>query len=309
MADPRNETPVTLHFGSKELRWGDSDLSLHLPIPILGGGTEECIEHLSQGQEHHVASFRLVENTHSIAGIMHGQFGQDLEEATFRCYQELLGLLGQHSLYRVWHYIPEINQPYHGLERYRSFNIGRARAFERAFGSAAESRMPAASAVGIPGPNFVLAFVAGNRPVRYLENPEQTPAYRYPEAYGPRPPSFSRATVVAEPGGSRAWISGTASIKGCATVGVGDIAAQLKTTASNLDLIVKEIGMAGLREATLQPEYRLKVYLRKQTDLDRVEEFAREQLGARLDNAIFLQTEICRQELDLEIEMAFSLRG
>ena len=75
--------------------------------------------------------------------------------------------------------------------------LGRAEAF-----SALADRFPqlsAATGIGTLSPGVDVAFLAA-KPGRavHLENPRQTPAYKYPSQYGPKSPSFARATFLSD---------------------------------------------------------------------------------------------------------------
>jgi chorismate lyase/3-hydroxybenzoate synthase len=65
------------------------------------------------------------------------------------------------NLYRVWNYVPYINEEAFDLENYRSFCKGRSLAFEAFYGEDFNVKMPAASAVGINDNKLVLYFIAG----------------------------------------------------------------------------------------------------------------------------------------------------
>ena len=65
----------------------------------------------------------------------------------------------------------------------------------------------------VAGP-LAIGFLAGRAVPRHFENPRQVPAFEYPAQYGPRPPSFSRATAVKAGEGRWIFISGTAAVVG-----------------------------------------------------------------------------------------------
>jgi hypothetical protein len=87
--------------------------------------------------------------------------------------------------------------------------------------------VPAASAVGIADGPLDLCFFAGRgEPPLPLENPRQISTYDYPPQYGPRAPTFSRATLAQIGGQWTLFISGTASIVGHQSLHPDDILAQ-----------------------------------------------------------------------------------
>lgn len=210
----------------------------------------------------------------------------DLEAVTGRLYDALFAMTKGLHLYRVWHHVPAINVAPPGREEnYRRFCRARAAAFERAFPDDPERRMPAASAVGVDGSRLVVVAVAGRVPPEHFENPEQTPAYRYPEKYGPKPPSFARATRVRFSDTTWGFISGTASIKGSDTLHPGDFAAQAAVTEGNLRLMRAALGVVA-------PATTRRAYVRRASD-------------ASAAGGPALRADICREDLLLEIEESF----
>lgn len=230
-----------------------------------------------------------------------------LEETARLAYQGLFGALrdsGCTQVLRLWNYLPRITEDGGGLERYRQFNAGRQRAFIEAGYSAFEGA-PAACALGTHGGGLALRFLAGKTAPVAIENPRQVPAYRYSAAYGPRSPTFSRAAVAAAGGGRVAlWVSGTASIVGEHTVHHGDVPAQLAETLTNLHAVIAAANQrctAGFTLAGLV----CTVYVRHVADLAFIRAafeaaVGPDSLAAR--QAIYLQADVCRSDLLLEIE-------
>jgi len=206
-------------------------------------------------------------------------------------YTELLDLTaatGYRELFRVWQYVEDVNGVNaDGVEVYQDFCVGRAKAFERRGGTAA---MPAATGVGAHGGGISVHLLAGREPVRHLENPRQVPAYHYPRRYGPKSPSFARATRR----GDEVHLSGTAAIVGHRTVFPGDVAGQCRESLRNIEALLGDL--AGLD--------RIKVYVRRAED---VEEVRGSCLRAFPAAAIaFFVVDLCRPDLLVEIEGTWS---
>ncbi len=242
----------------------------------------------------------------TLAGAVRWPLADALESETREHFGELLDLLaarGYPHLQRVWNYLPGINDEQAGVERYRLFNAGRARAFEERFGErAAEARYSSSSAVGAPGDELVTGFIAARSPGRHLENPRQTPAFRYPAIYGPKSPSFCRATLTPAAAGPLLFLSGTASIVGHESRWPGEVEAQLDETLRNVEALA-----AGAERAAGCPVPRLdgfalvKTYVRDASDGPAIRA-ALARRGVRPESALFLEADICRAELALEIE-------
>lgn len=231
-----------------------------------------------------------------------------LQAATDAAYRRLFALLdaqGTPHLWRVWNYMADINAETHGLERYRQFNVGRQQAYQ-ACRRDADGNVPAACAIGLAGGPLSIAFLASARPAQPVENPRQVSAYHYPAEYGPRSPTFSRALLATLPGQDLLFISGTASIVGHRTVHVGDVAEQTREAMRNIGAVLAEanrLANAGFQLAGA--EYR--VYLRQAADLDVVRQAMAETPGV-LEHALFVQADICRNDLLVEIE-AFAVHA
>ena len=227
-----------------------------------------------------------------------------LETATELAYREMYATLaaaGGPRLVRVWNYIPDINLDTRGLERYRQFNMARHEA-SLACGHAVAGSVPAASALGAgPGSPLTLYFLASRRPPAFIENPRQVSSYRYPAKYGPRSPAFSRATVLGEGSEATLFVSGTASIVGHRTLHAGDPAAQTRETLVNIEALLEEAARhSQARELRLET-LAYKVYVRDPKDLAVIRMELESALGA--DAALlFLQADICRRDLAVEIE-------
>ena len=230
-----------------------------------------------------------------------------LQAAAHRAYTDLFQVLAESAsphLLRLWNYFPGINADGGGAERYRQFNAGRQQAFIEARRSAFEGS-PAACALGTQSGPLRVYFLAGRTPPLAIENPRQVSAYRYPDAYGPRSPTFSRA-ALAEVGAQRTllFISGTASIVGHTTMHIGDVRRQTEESLVNIAAVR---AVAAERAGVPFPADVLSytVYVRRPADLAVVREVFEHSVGAQSPaalEAIYLQADICRADLLVEIE-------
>ncbi|MGH8326449.1 MAG: hypothetical protein ACRET2_06780, partial [Steroidobacteraceae bacterium] len=229
-----------------------------------------------------------------------------LHAATSQAYREIfatLAAVGRTHLLRIWNYLPDINLETHGLERYRQFNNARQEALI-ACGRAVAGNVPAASALGAAsGSPLTLYFLASHRAPAFIENPRQLSAYRYPTQYGPRSPAFSRATVLGEGSEATLFISGTASIVGHRTLHAGDAAAQTRETLVNIEALLEEAGRRSRMEALRLETLAYKVYVRDPKDLPAVRGELESALGLGAA-VLYLQADICRRDLAVEIEAA-----
>jgi enamine deaminase RidA (YjgF/YER057c/UK114 family) len=226
-----------------------------------------------------------------------------LHTATSEAYREIFATLDELAyphLLRVWNYLPRINVDTHGMERYRQFNSARRSALV-ASGRDVTGNVPAACALGsVNGSPLVIYFLASREAPTVIENPRQVSAYEYPLQYGPKP-AFSRASVLREASGSILFISGTASIVGHQTVHAGDVAAQTRETLVNIEALLGEANrVSGAPRFGLET-LAYKVYVRNSADLPLIQSQLHTALG-REAQVVYLQADICRQDLLVEIE-------
>ena len=208
-----------------------------------------------------------------------------LEELTREVYARMIEDVraqGYPYFLRMWNTVGGLNEIERGLERYQHFCAGRHDAFINA-GYHHDVDLPAASAVGMRGRGLMVHYLAAREPGVQIENPRQVSAYHYPRQYGPKSPSFSRATIWRD----TVFLSGTSSVVGHETLHAGDLLAQLDETLRNIEMLVP-----------LDSIVTAKTYIRRAADYDVI--------APRLERVfrsnLVLEADICRADLLLEIE-------
>lgn len=230
-----------------------------------------------------------------------------LQAASQEAYRRIFRLLdrqGLPQLWRVWNYLAAINEEIDGLERYRQFNIGRQDAFLE-FARGATGNVPAACAIGLASGPLSIAFMAGKLPAVPVENPRQVSAYNYPAEYGPRSPTFSRAALVYPPGQEILFISGTASIVGHQTMHPGDVIGQCRESMTNIAAVLGEANRLCHSAAYTLAELSYRVYVRHAADFPAIRETLLGLVGEAAE-IVYVQADICRHDLLLEIEAMVS---
>ena len=327
--------PLSLHYLSREggphpaalgaVQFGGTpqpDGALQIATPVLGQAAEALeLWHTDQpvrtgtlGLLHYAMSDDLlfgaicIPDTDSDVGQYPGG-GYDplrpslLQQASEQVYLAVfaaLESLGYPHLLRVWNYFSDINTATWGMERYLQFNIGRQDAF-RKMARPFLVDAPAACALGTHGGGLNVYFLAAKVPPLALENPRQVSAYFYPDQYGPRTPSFSRAALATLPGQRWLFISGTASIVGHQTQHAGDVRAQTEETLRNIAVLLAQANRAEDSQDWTLAAVQYKVYVRHVADFGAV----RAVLDAQLPSAavrIYVQADVCRDDLLVEIE-------
>jgi hypothetical protein len=274
-------------------------------LPVLDGRPVESFSAAVEAAGR-VEHFDLVRSSGWLLGARSVALAapEDIESTTRWLYESLFAAAREWKLARIWNYVPAINvSDVGGLERYRAFSRGRSLAFEHEFGPSFRTAIPAASAVGTDAGELTVVFAASRCTPRHVENPLQLPAYEYPPEHGPRPPSFARATVVpAAEGRTDVFISGTAAIRGHATVAPGATLPQLACTLENLCEISVACGIGPDLARGRAAARHFKVYLRQAADLAAVKAVLERELLEPADAVSYLRSDICRRELNVEIE-------
>lgn len=224
---------------------------------------------------------------------------ENIEQAAFDAYTRLRAFVATSAypqLLRVWNFFDRLNEGAGDAERYRRFCVGRHRAIAA---PGFEAQLPAATVIGTQVPGLVIQFLAGREAGVQVENPRQTPAFRYPRDYGPISPSFSRATRV----GAHLLVSGTAAVVGHATLHPGDATAQIEEIDANVAALLEH---AGAGQPGAWQAQALRLYLRREQDQSVVLPRVLERFGRNTPITV-LRGDISRADLMVEIEGVWSL--
>ncbi|ROR83485.1 chorismatase, FkbO/Hyg5 family [Plantibacter flavus] len=289
-----------IYYGQTEAGPRVIDGVLELPVHMVTDGTAGFIETWHATGNVTVVIRGSVAVAHDgqqlvCAGFVprHGRWADAIRQA----YAQGIALadeLGYANIFRMWNMIGHINETNQdGLEVYRDFCVGRAEAFDV---RKMIDGVPSATGIGSRGDGISFYFLATRSGrITNLENPNQVPAFEYPDDYGPRPPSFARASTI--DGADKLFISGTASILGHRTMHVGNIEKQLETTRDNLQALLRA---SEDDERGWQLEH-VKVYVRHSRDLETVRRFVEQNLPTPTP-PVYMNVAICRSDLLVEIE-------
>jgi len=242
----------------------------------------------------------LLQTEHLLLGAIQLP-AEKIEFATRKAYRLIQNTIKQNpgfQLIRLWNYFPGINLADKGIERYRLFSRGRHDVLASS-GYRMSSDLPAASAVGSESGPLVIHFLAGNGDMSTVENPRQVSAYRYPRTYGPRSPSFSRAVIYTSGEGRQLFLSGTASIIGHETIAPLDPERQTRVTLENLSALLDHAGYPTINSLGTLASWI--VYVREPSHIDLIRPLIADQIHPD-SRIVYLQGDICRKELMVEIE-------
>ena len=280
------------------------------PVRLSNGAARQSRVHYRYCEDLLFGSITLDERLFGPGAAAHGGIDDAgteagaLSWATEMAYREIFAVLrrtGHRHLIRIWNYLPEINREAGGEERYRLFNSARQLAFRQS-GQATAGTVPAACALGSPaGSPISIYFLAARQPPQMIENPRQTSAYHYPPKFGRHSPTFSRACVLNASAGTSLFVSGTASIVGHETIHRGDVDAQTRETMANINALLDEANrVVGPARYSLDG-LKFKVYVRRPSDLGAIEGILSRLLRPSTP-IVYLQADVCREDLLVEIE-------
>lgn len=309
----RGHTLALLHYGN-DFKPAPPDLhpTIHLNLPQLSGPPlAEVWTSTSPVRYYQEHQFHAAMNDQVMFGFIQIKESEarGLDAATYSAYSRILRFtqkLNYPHLLRIWNHFPAINLEQDGLERYHLFCIGRHQAFldhQIDF----SRLLPAATAVGTSSGILQIHFLASRNEGQHLENPRQVSAYHYPRIYGPRSPSFARATLEDTGVCKRLFIAGTSSIVGHATQHNGDPSEQTKETLRNLETLIRQAGNGrNIRKLDLAGNGFMKVYIRNPDDLEIIQDaLGTHHTAAR--HILYLKGDICRRRLLVEIECVIEM--
>jgi chorismate lyase/3-hydroxybenzoate synthase len=224
-------------------------------------------------------------------------------ELTKLAYISLLKEVPAESIARIWNFIPGINDILDDqLDRYMAFNGGRFLMYCEELDE--HLGHPAASGVGHSGADLVLHVLYGVREVRGVDNLRQKAPSRYSDKFGPRPPAFSRASLVSSNDGWWLLVSGTASVVGEESVHEDDLQRQISETMHNLESIREATTAVFGSEVSYGSGAQWRIYMPCTNDIEGVAEALVREHGAVVGNLEFRKQALCRPELLVEIECA-----
>lgn len=225
----------------------------------------------------------------------------NITEATEALYKDLLERCPAGSIYRIWNFVPNINARFGAIDQYMMFCKGRALAYDAA--DVADAELAAASALGYQtdhegGHGYPILAVVLTGPELFvaIENPQQTPAYQYPQTYGPNAPSFARAIAVSD---GRFLASGTASIVNSESMFPAQPQSQAVLAAENLLLLLEQANISVAEQPAV-----LRVYVRDPDHWQEVRTGIEARLPLNQMQVCVVQAEICRPELLVELELS-----
>lgn len=259
-------------------------------------------------------------------GLGYGLFQSDTRSAAEAAFDQMKAILDAEGmsfnhLVRQWNYIGNILEINNGFQNYQLFNEVRNDFYQK---YRTVHGYPAATGIGMKLGGVCLDFCAVMEheaiKIKPIENPDQINAYEYGQEVlkgvidkgktVKHPPQFERALLIAGKIRSTLFISGTASIIGQDAVGIDDIEKQTIVTIRNINKLTDQIRIGRLianSDIEWGKYILLRVYVRKQDDFTKVKTICNEYFPDV--PAIFIESDICRDNLLVEIEAEFLINN
>jgi len=283
---------------------GGMSIALEATVLVPGAETISVSRREMGGLPYTLVETEGIRQVHA-GGISGGDEEADTEHQATAAFTKMEAILSAEGLTfghvaRQWNYLTEMLEVRGDCQVYQAFNDVRTLAYGT---SEFPNGYPAATGIGQKTGGIVLEFIALKAPeevrVEARSNPSQIDAHRYSEGVligepiedidGKSSPKFERAKVVARDAEEVVFVSGTASIIGEESIAIGDVRAQTLTTLENIGSLID----GG------KPTY-LRAYVKNAEDISVVRDVCKGVYDGV--PALFVQADVCRKELLVEIE-------
>lgn len=212
------------------------------------------------------------------------------------------------SIVRQWNYIENILDFDGSEQRYQAFNNVRSGVYGTTF---EKKGYPAATGIGMNQGGVIVEFVAIKSTdfiTKPIDNPEQIAAHHYSkevlhgEEYSVKTtPKFERARYLELFDKKLIFISGTASIRGEQTIGLGDAKQQTETTIANIQKLYSSKVIEAIGQNNKQPKFdHARVYVKNRSDFSAIKKAFKKHFGSL--PVVYIIADICRNDLLVEIE-------
>jgi enamine deaminase RidA (YjgF/YER057c/UK114 family) len=256
------------------------------------------------------------------AGLGSVLFPSDTRNAAVKAFSGMKAILDAEGMsfnhiVRQWNYIGSILEINEELQNYQVFNEVRSEFYQE---YRSIHGYPSATGIGMKLGGVLIDFCAVMTTdevlVKPIDNPSQVNAYEYGQQVlkgttekgksVKHPPQFERALLLSGKRNSTLFISGTASIVGQETIGIDDVEKQTLVTIENIGRLTDQhrIGLiTGNPDRIEESLILLRVYIRYQKDFGKVKSICQEYFPEA--TSIFMESDICRDNLLVEIEAEF----
>lgn len=253
------------------------------------------------------------ENTKILIGNVQANLHQGCKKNAESTFTDLKVIFNSvqfpvNSIVRQWNYLEDILGFDGEDQHYQEFNNVRSEFYGESF---EEKGYPAATGIGMNQGGLIIEFVAvkSDEVITFpVDNPGQVAAHHYSkkvligdECVIKTTPKFERARYLESFGKQLIFISGTASILGEKTVGVGNPAKQTEVTINNIRRLYSDEILETISKTTLNPKYgHARVYVKNREDFPDIKKVIKTHFGNLA--VVYILADICRTNLLVEIE-------
>ena len=226
------------------------------------------------------------------SGLGFALFSSDVRSATEAAFEQMKAILDSegmsfNNIVRQWNYIGNILEGKNCLQNYQIFDEVRSEYYGK---FRTVKGYPASTGIGMKLGGVTTDFCA----VKTNEKLSQ----------------YERASLLKDNFKSTLLFSGTASIMGQDTIGIGDVEKQTQVTINN---IIKLTDQKRIEQNVTDTNtdwgkfILLRVYIKNQDDFSKVKMICMKQFPGV--PAIFIESDICRENLLVEIEAEFLINN
>ncbi|MFZ4455802.1 MAG: Rid family hydrolase [Bacteroidales bacterium] len=249
-----------------------------------------------------------------VEGVFGRSFSDSVAQQSAEVFSKIESILTAENIpiqniVRQWNYIGRITEIAGQSQNYQAFNDARAHFYEKALWS---DGYPAATGIGMCCNGVLVSLIAlapsSSAKIIPINNPLQIPAFAYSaeqligKSEMPKlTPKFERAKIVQTKSGTICFVSGTAAIRGEKSMTEVDATQQTQQTIENIERLIsnENLNQHGIANAQLKVSA-LRIYLKHWEDFASIHQVVAAHWGNA--PAVYLQADICREELLLEIE-------
>lgn len=282
------------------------------------------IEHCIYQNHKYVKAKVNYEEHMFVSGLQHEDWNVSIKDHSEYAFQALEDVLMHEgfsfkNIVRQWNYIQGIIAQNNDDQNYQVFNDVRTKYYEK---NGLTARYPAATGIGVKEGGVVIDVHAvkdhASVQLEEIANPLQIDAFAYSEnVLEGKPldgfvckttPKFSRAKLVVNSKQAQVMVSGTASIHGEETIGVDNVEEQTKYTIDNIYQLINPELLATfnpLCKNAQQSFTSVRVYVKNQEHFDTVKRICEQKFNT--ENIIYVEADVCRDNLLVEIEGVVSL--
>ncbi|MCJ7448416.1 MAG: hypothetical protein MUO72_12065 [Bacteroidales bacterium] len=258
-------------------------------------------------------------------GVSSYLYPDDTRKAAEKAFDLMVDILDKEKMslnhiVRQWNYVGDILKVKDGYQNYQIFNEVRSEYYHH---HRNVKGYPAATGIGIKHGGVILDFCAlspaGSATIKSVNNPNQVNAYDYGQQVlmgmsgkgktVKHPPQFERGLLLINNRDATLYISGTAAIIGQETIGKNDVEKQTIVTIENIKKLsdTERISQLMLSPVLFNEKYSLlRIYIKRQNDFNLVRQICSEHFPQI--PAIYLEADICRNDLLVEIEAEVELK-